>query len=66
MPFVIDDNSLYYNLNFNILEVIENKALSYRIELLLTPISVSNNSNAFVNWFLHVLNVEKLVKYKIT
>ena len=25
MPFVIDDNSLYYNLDFDILEVIENE-----------------------------------------
>ena len=58
MPFVIDDNSLYYNLNLNILEGIENKTLSYRFEL-------SNNSNSFINWFLPVLNVEKLVKHKI-
>ena len=27
MPFVIDDNSLYYNLDFDILEVIENEIL---------------------------------------
>lgn len=57
MPFVIDDNSLYYNLNLNILEGIENKTY--------TPICVSNNSNSFINWFLPVLNVEKLVKHKI-